>query len=160
MCLALAVGRGDSPLARLSGDGPLARAVDTVLLARRDHAEGWYGHDALRASDVLDLPDAAVRAYGPAGAARVALERLAAPGNGGFWIHVDADVLDPSVVPAVDSPEPGGLGLDDLAELLRPLARHPDALGLEVTIYDPNLDADGGSAARLATLLEKVLRGM
>ncbi|MFD5265001.1 arginase family protein [Streptomyces sp. NPDC058335] len=27
----------------------------------------------------------------------------------GFWVHLDADVLDPTVMPAVDSPDPDGL---------------------------------------------------
>jgi arginase len=66
-------------------------------------------------------------------------------------------VLDPGVLPAVDSPEPGGLTLEELAALLRPLVRHPSALGLELTIYDPALDHDGSSASRLTALLESVL---
>jgi len=37
MCLALAVGRGDTPLARLRSDGELVRTADVALLARRDH---------------------------------------------------------------------------------------------------------------------------
>ncbi|MDQ3699204.1 MAG: arginase family protein [Gemmatimonadota bacterium] len=159
MCLALAVGRGDTPLARLGDDQPLARAADVVVIGRRDDAEPWYGQDALHALPILDLPDAAVRERGPAGAARAALERVTRPEVGGFWIHVDADVLDPAVLPAVDSPEPGGLGLDELAELLIPLVRHPGAHGLELTIYDPTLDPDRTSAARLAALLERVLGG-
>jgi arginase len=61
-------------------------------------------------------------------------------------------------VPAVDSPEPDGLSLDELAELLTPLVRHPKALGLEVTIYDPQLDVDGASGTRLAQLVTRVLR--
>ncbi|HSK78147.1 MAG TPA: arginase family protein [Thermoanaerobaculia bacterium] len=158
MCLALAVGRGDSPLARLGGEEPLARAEDVVVLGRRDQADGpWYGEDALRASPILDLPHDVVREHGPEGTARAALERLTRPGVGGFWIHLDADVIDPAVLPAVDSPEPGGLGLDELAELLTQLVRHPGALGLELTIYDPALDPDRTSAARLAALLERVL---
>jgi arginase len=158
MCLALAVGRGDTPLARLDGEAPLARPADVVVIGRRDDAdEPWYGQDALRALPVLDLTHAAVRERGPAGAARAALERLARPDLDGFWIHLDADVLDPGVLPAVDSPEPGGLELDELGELLTPLVRNPKALGLELTIYDPALDPDGSSAARLADLLERVL---
>ena len=47
--------------------------------------------------------------------------------------------------------------VDELVELLRPLVRHPGAIGLEVTIYDPALDPDRSSAARLADLLEAVL---
>lgn len=156
MCLALAVGRGDTVLARLDGEAPLVPADAVVLIARRDHSEPSYGHEALRASAILDLPDAEVRDRGPAGTARAALERLT-QADGGFWIHVDADVIDPSAVPAVDSPEPGGLGLEDLADLLTPLVQHPKARGLELTIYDPGLDPGRISAARLAALLERVL---
>ncbi len=159
MCLGLAVGRGDTPLARLGGVEALARPQDVALIGRRDEAEPWYGHDALRASPLLDLPDAAVRERGPAGTARAALERLTRPELGGFWVHLDADVFDPEVVPAVDSPEPGGLDLDAAADLLTPLVRHPAALGLELTIYDPALDPDRTSAARLADLLARVLGG-
>ncbi len=159
MCLALAVGRGDTPLARLGGEEPLVRAADVVILGRRDQGQSWYGHDALRASAMLDLPHAVVREGGAAASSRAALDRLAHSELARFWIHVDADVLDPDILPAVDSPEAGGLGLDELAELLTPLARHPRALGLELTIYDPTLDPDRSSAARLAALLERVLGG-
>jgi arginase len=156
MCLALAVGRGDSPLARLGGTEPLVHAADVVVIGRRDEASTpWYGQDALRSSAILDLPHAAVRERGPAATAQVALERLARPGLGGFWIHVDADVLDPAALPAVDSPEPGGLEIDELVDLLAPLVRHPRALGLELTIYDPALDPERTSAARLVALLER-----
>jgi len=157
MCLALAVGRGDTPLARLRSDGELVRTADVALLARRDHDEPWYGHDALHASAILDLPDATVRERGVTGVASAALERLGAI-EGGFWIHVDTDVLDPRDVPAVDSPVPQGLRLAELEELLAPLVSHPRALGMELTIYDPALDPQRTSAAALATMLERVLR--
>jgi len=159
MCLALAVGRGDTPLARLGVDRPLVRPEDVVLIARRDHGEPWYGHQALLASPILDLPHEAVCARGPAGTALAALERLARNDVDGFWIHLDADVLDPDVLPAVDSPTPGGLGLEELTELIGPLVRHPGALGLELTIYDPALDPDRTGAARLAEVLERALAG-
>jgi arginase len=160
MCLALAVGRGDTPLARLSGHSPLVRAEDVVVIGRRDDEdEPWYGQDVLRELPLLDLPHLIVRDRGPAATAGAALERLTRPDVHGFWIHVDADVLDPTVLPAVDSPEPGGVTLDELAELLTPLARHPLALGLELTIYDPALDPDRTSAGRLTALLQAVLNG-
>jgi arginase len=157
MCLALAVGHGDSPLARLSADGPLVHPRDVALIGRRDEAEPASGDDALGAMPILDVPAVTVTERGPAAVAAAALERLTRPGLGGFWIHLDADVLDPAVMPAVDSPDPGGLPLDVIAALLAPLVRHPGALGLQLTIYDPGLDPDGACAARLATLLESVL---
>jgi arginase len=53
--------------------------------------------------------------------ADAALERITRPEVDGIWVHMDADVLDPSVLPSVDSPEPGGLELDELTEVLTPL---------------------------------------
>jgi arginase len=159
MCLGLAVGRGDTPLARLGGDSPLVQPYDVALVGRRDEHEPWYGHDALHASAVLDLPDAAVRntSYGMTAAA--VLERIGRAELDGFWIHLDADVLDPAVMPAVDSPEPGGPDASELADLLAPLVRHPRALGMELTIYDPMLDPDQACGKRLVGLLETLLGG-
>lgn len=149
MDLALAVGRG-GPLARLAGD-PLLREEDAAVIARKDQAdEPYYGDDSIRRSAVLDLPAEAVDA---------ALARIARPELDGFWIHLDVDVLDPGLMPAVDSPEPGGLGWEELAGLLMPLLRHPKALGMEVTIYDPELDPDRTAGSRLVDLLGEVFRG-
>jgi arginase len=164
MCLALAVGRGDTPLARLTGEAPLVRAQDVVLIGRRDAGEPWYGHAALAASLILDIPGAALSERGIANVAAATLKRLTSPGSSeephGFWIHLDADVINPTVMPAVDSPTPGGPTIEELADLLTPLVRHPQALGLELTIYDPGLDPDRSCAARLVSLLENVLLGV
>ncbi|WP_035356527.1 arginase family protein [Edaphobacter aggregans] len=161
MCLALAVGRGETPLARLAGGEPLVHGKDVVLIGRRDAAQPWYGHAALAASSILDIPGAALTDRGVAGVAAAALLSLTSSGSSkelrGFWIHLDADVINPTVMPAVDSPEPGGPTINEVVELLTPLVCHPQALGLEVTIYDPGLDPDRTCAARLVTLLENLL---
>jgi len=96
---------------------------------------------------------------GFAGAAADALVRLTSPALAGFWIHLDADVLNPTDMPAVDSPESGGPTAREIVALLAPLVHHPRALGLELTIYDPALDPDRSCAARLVTLLETVTAG-
>ena len=153
MDLALAVGRGDSPLARLGGASPLVAATDVALVGRRDEEQPWYGQQALGPLGVLDLGHLELRDQGASEAARRALERVTRSGLAGFWIHFDADVLDPEVMPAVDSPEPDGVGADEAVALLAPLVRHPRALGLEVTIYDPALDPGDAAARRLVDLL-------
>jgi arginase len=155
MDLALAVGRGGL-LARLAGLAPLVREGDVVAMGQKDPEEPQSGSGSLPDSGVLNLPYETIAERGAAAVAQAALARLDRPDLKGFWIHVDADVLDSAVMPAVDSPEPGGLDLDGLAALLAPLVAHPAALGLQLTIYDPGLDPDGQCAKRLVTLLERV----
>ena len=144
-------------LARLAGTRPLARAADTAVIGRRDMGQDRYGDAALRASDILDLSDAFATGKPVEAAAAAVLDRVAHSGLGGFWIHIDADVLAPSVMPAVDSPEPGGPNIDELAALVGRLARHPRALGMQITIYDPALDPELACARRLVALLASSL---
>jgi arginase len=157
MALALAAGRGDTPLARLAGRGPLVEPSRMVLVGRRDAADERDGHAALAASPILDLPDNELLTQEFGALAAAALARVAAPDGRGFWIQLDADVLNPTVMPAVDSPEPGGPLPDELVGLLTPLIRHPRALGLSVTIYDPALDATRAGARQLIRLLAALL---
>lgn len=155
MVLAFAIGRGDHPLSRLgAGGGPLVREEDVVVLGRRDfYDEALYGEGSIRNTPMLDLPWDEIRRVGIDEAAERALERVTAPDLDGFWIHFDADVIDPAIIDAVDTPEPGGADVDDAVALLRALWSSPRALGMDVTIYDPGLDAD----RRQGRILEKLL---
>ena len=157
MCLGLATGRGETPLARLGGKAPLADPRHVALIGRRDQAQPWYGHTALASSAVLDIPSAELGARGLSEVAAATLGQVASNGIRGFWIQVDADVLNPSVMPAVDSPEPGGPMPEELVKLLTPLVQHPKALGLSLTIYDPALDPDRACARQLVGLLQLLL---
>ena len=154
MALALAVGRGNTPLARLAGMHPLVEGRHVAIAGRRDAGEPWYGHDALARSGILDLPDWMLQSGGFANAAAGVLEQVAAPDVEGFWIQVDADVLNPEFMHAVDSPEPGGPVPNELVQFLKPLVQHRRALGLSLTIYDPALDPNRAGARQLVSLLE------
>ncbi|MER7899195.1 arginase family protein [Streptomyces sp. NPDC096046] len=48
-------------------------------------------------------------------------------------MHIDLDVLDPWVFPAVGTPEPGGLGIDDLLGAVRALTGEFTLAGLALT---------------------------
>lgn len=157
MCLGLAVGRGETPLARLAGRAPLVDGRHVALVGRRDAAEPWYGHAALAVSSILDVPDAELLTADMDDLTTASLARVAADEVRGFWIQVDADVLNPAVMSAVDSPEPGGPMPHEVVSLLGPLVRHPRALGMSLTIYDPALDPDRSCARRLVGLLETLL---
>ncbi len=157
MCLAMAVGRGGSPLAKLGGPAPLVRAEDVVLIGRRGPNQPQDELAALRSSDIFDIPGAAIQRDGIPAVTSAALERLARADIDGIWIHVDADALDPGVMPAVDSPVPGGPGVEQLAAIVQPFVDHPKALGVQITIYDPGFDLQRECARKIITLLEHAL---
>ncbi len=75
----------------------------------------------------------------------------------GFWIHLDADVLNDEVMPAVDYRQPGGLSYSELSDVLRILLSTRHEVGLTVTIFNPSLDPDGGFAHRL---VESIVEGL
>ena len=56
-------------------------------------------------------------------------------------------------MPAVDSPDDGGLLPGELGPLLRTLVSSPRCVGLNITIYDPDLDPDGTAGALLTDLV-------
>ena len=157
MALGLAVGRGQSPLAHLGGPQPLVEPWRAAVIGRREAAPA-PSPDALATASILDLRvselDAALEL---SKVGDRALARIAAHGIRGFWIHVDADVLNPSVMRAVASPEPGGPMPHQLMTILEPLVSDPRALGLSLSVYDPALDPDRSGARQLVHLLTALL---
>src|SRR5262249_15010117 len=71
------------------------------------------------------VPASQIRHDGVEQAASKILDVADRTGLDGYWVHLDVDILDPSVMPAVDSPDPGGLSAAELTELLAALARRP-----------------------------------
>ena len=145
--LAVVTGRGAAQLTDLEGRRPLVRDADVVAVGHRGLEE--------LAAEVLATPMtlfdvAELRRLGPEEVAGRAVATLSGRGVEGFWVHVDADVLDPEIMPAVDSPEPGGLTYEELAVLLRALTASELATGMQLTIFDPDLDPDGRLAGELA----------
>lgn len=74
-----------------------------------------------------------------------------------LWLHIDLDVLNQSVMPAVDSSSSSGFDFAQLAELTFGLVASRRILGVNVTIYDPDLDLDGNSARAIVDCLAKGL---
>ncbi|QSB14744.1 arginase family protein [Natronosporangium hydrolyticum] len=151
--LALVTGRGSPDLADIDRLAPYLRDQDVTLIGCRDddefRTEAEQTFHTVRAAEVATA--------GPAAVVRAALARLRDPALAGFWVHLDADVLDPSVMPAVDTPEPGGLNHDQLRALLTPLLAAPGWVGLDVTIYDPTRDPDGTAGVALTETLVTAL---
>ncbi len=143
--LAAAVGLHWPAVADIDGAGPYFDPARTGHVGcRADDAELAEVRSALGAV----VPAAEWRDLGSAAVIH-AMQTTA--DTAGYWLQVDVDVLDPSVMPAVDSPDPGGCTPEELIELLRGLA--PRAVGASITVYDPDLDPDGTHARLLTDIL-------
>ncbi|MET8585260.1 arginase family protein [Streptomyces collinus] len=151
--LALATGRGQSDLTDLEGRRPYLRDEDVRAFGIRDAYTDDLEIRQLRALEVPVLTVSELRRSGPGGVGKATAHSLENADLDGFWVHLDADVLDPTVMPAVDSPDPDGLLPDEVTALLRPLVRSPRCVGLNVTIYDPDLDPDGTAGELLTDLV-------
>lgn len=150
--LALITGRGQNDVVNIDDLGPYFQDGDIVVLGNREDDE-----------DLPNLADAGIPCWTApriqeSGPAAVAAETLAVFDDlDGFWVHVDADVLDIDVMPAVDAPDPGGLEYDELVDLLRPLVADDRCVGMQLTIFDPDLDPDGTLAAELTDTMVAAL---
>jgi len=157
MDLGFATGRGPELLTNLEGLRPLVRDEDVVAFGFRDAQEQReYGSQPLPpAALALELNE--VRRLGAQRAAQRAVEHLTAADKStqGFFIHLDADVVSDALMPAVDYRMADGLSWDELRTVLQTALASGRAVGIEITIYNPALDADGSSGRELArTLLE------
>jgi arginase len=157
MDLALATGRGPEILTNLEGRQPLVRDEDVALVGYRDDAEAAAHGSQPLPPDLLafDLPS--LRQEGAEAVAQAAIRHLTRPDGPveGFWIHIDADVLDDDIMPAVDYRLPGGLSWDELTTVLRIAFQSGRAAGLELTVYNPFLDPDGSGARGLANAIAR-----
>jgi arginase len=157
MPLGVAFGREPAAWVAAAG-GPSTTPDRAVVLGARDPEEAVDIAPLLdgELADLLVLSPDDLRAQGPAEAGRLAAERLAESAER-FWIHLDVDVLDERAMPATDYLMPGGLGWDELAELLGPLCASPALAGLSVGCLNPEKDPGGRLTRRTCDLLTHVL---
>lgn len=156
MDLAIVSGRGPNVLTNINGLKPLVRDQDIIVFGYRDAEQAAsYGSQDVRDTKmhVFDLPY--VRKIGTITAvASQAVEMMVDGELDGFWIHLDADVLDDSIMPAVDYRlGGGGLNFSELSELLKTIVTSDRAVGMDITIFNPRLDLNGSITRRFVSSL-------
>jgi arginase len=150
--LAAAIGLHWPALSDIDGLSPYFLPGQVVHIGCRD--DDMFADEVARRVGQL-IPARALAEDGTESAVRRARAVVETKETLGYWVHLDVDVLDPDYLAAVDSPDPGGLSPDQLVELLRGLA--PNAVGVQVTVFDPDLDPHGDAAPMLADLLVRGL---
>lgn len=157
--LAVATGRGPSVLADLDGLRPLVQDDDVALIGYRvlgdnDHFLGEH----IRSTAITVTDFCEVRAQGTGYTLEQTAATLTRSDLEGFWVHLDVDVLDDALMPAVDYRHPRGLTWEEAAQILGGLLASHKARGLDVTIFNPRLDPAGGIARRLSDLIASSLQ--
>ncbi len=160
MDLAIVSGRGPDVLTNIDGLRPLVRDEDIVVFGYRDGEEQKeFGSQDVRetAMHVFDLEQ--VRQLGIAAAAEQGIRELGQNSVEGIWVHLDADVLNDDLMPAVDYRLADGLQWGELSAVLRVLMDSGRVVGINIGIFNPRLDADGSIARALVSSIAAGLYG-
>lgn len=75
------------------------------------------------------------------------------PEGGNFYVALDCDGLDPSVMPGTSAPVPGGLRYEDVADLFLQLGRKGRLVGFNVAEHYPSLDINQITALGITRLV-------
>ena len=145
MDLAIVSGHGPEILSNLDHLKPLVKEQDIVVFGYRDSAQSaQYGCQDIKKTTMINAVELVdVKKLGLKNTASLGIQTLLKNELSGFWIHLDADVLDDSIMPAVDYRLPDGITFPELSNLLKLLLLSKKAVGISVTIFNPTLDKDG-----------------
>ncbi len=156
MELAIVSGRGPDILSNIEGLKPLVLEEHIVVFGYRDAEQSAsYGSHNVRDTRMQVLDISNIRNLGINDATSLAVSHLLTNEDlPGFWIHLDADVLDDRIMPAVDYRlDNGGLEFSELSHILKTLTLSQRAIGMTITIYNPNLDPSGSIARNFVSCI-------
>ena len=139
-----------------AGSMPLVERAQVCMLGPRDKK-------VLQKTNVRSVDDGSIKFYDDGALRRGSVEALArktvrqlAPSR--LWLHVDLDVLSTRSLPAVDYQQPGGLSWSQLEKLTGAILSSGRVAGMNVTIYNPDMDLGGRSARRIVKYLQTTMR--
>lgn len=147
MELAIVSGHGPDLLTNIDGLKPLVKEQDIVAFGFRDAEQAALeGSQDIRATVIHPYNLMQTRSPDVATTAKHTLQKLEKAQLHGFWIHLDADVLNDQMMPAVDYRMPDGFTFEELSEVLKILIQSKQAVGMTITIFNPVLDEEGAIA--------------
>ncbi|GAA3654824.1 arginase family protein [Flavivirga jejuensis] len=141
MDLAIVTGYGHNKLTNIYNQKPYFKEKNVFCVGNREYDPEYVS--PILESDIQYFDLKRLRSNGFTKTANQFLELVWQNNLDGFFIHLDVDVLNDDIMPAVDSREIDGLTYKEFRELLTPLLSSKKAVGIEITILDPNLDPKG-----------------
>ena len=68
------------------------------------------------------------------------------PDGGNYYLTIDADGVDPTIMPAVAGPAPGGVNYSQMRTLIQGLVKKGNVVGMDIVEITPNRDINGITA--------------
>jgi arginase family enzyme len=144
-----------NPVRALIEDGLPGRNIAQVGLA--PFANSRKMDEDAHAAGNLAITIGEVRKGGIEAAIDTALAHVA--GREAIVVDCDIDVIDRSQFPAAPGARPGGMDVQDFFAAVRQLAAHPKVRLIDLTEWDPQLDATDLSALTAARWVAECLSG-
>jgi agmatinase len=72
------------------------------------------------------------------------LDRI--PDGGNYYLTIDADGVDPTIMPAVAGPAPGGVNYPQMRTLIQGLVKKGNVVGMDIVEITPSRDINGITA--------------
>lgn len=156
MCLAMACGRGPKLSPIIEAHRPSIKTDNVVHGASRnlDPPE----RVAMLGSGMTLLEMVDLRRNGVVAALRRTLGSLE-DSSDEIILHVDIDCTDPREIPAVSFPEPGGLSLLELREVLQLAVGSERLKAIDLAAYNSRKDPEGVSARSIVEVFADGLSG-
>ena len=102
--------------------------------ARPEEVEAALNYGANLISD-MELQDVGMQEI---------LDRI--PDKQNYYLTIDADGVDPTIMPAVAGPAPGGVNYSQMRKLIQGLVKKGKVLGMDIVEITPSKDINGISA--------------
>lgn len=141
MAASIVTGNGHKKLTDILNLSPYIQEQNLWCVGNREYDDEYENEIRNSAATYLSLQE--LRKQGISKSIQSFLSEVKNKNLDGFWLHIDVDVLNDSVMPCVDSRTPDGLTYDEFNELTSYLFQSEKLSGLEITILDPDLDPTG-----------------
>jgi arginase len=158
MPITVALGMGPAAWVQAAG-GPSVSGGDVWILGYRDRKESEL--DGMLMPEDVDPPIACLttdemRSVGSGEVGRRTAGALAERA-GNIWVHLDLDIVDPSLFFANDAPVPNGLDWSELTELLSATCSSPAFVGISLGCYNPEKDHNQENGAQIVDVFRRAL---
>ncbi len=128
-----------------------------ILIGARDVSK--FEKEFIVANGIIHITEKQINHHKD-NALQAALSDLSQQGISSFHLHVDADVLDPSIAPANSYAVTNGLTKNDLFETVKILTGKMKITSLTIASYDPSFDVENKMLNTIFELIEMITQSL